>query len=60
MIGCVSGSPKRTLNSSTFGPFLRDHEPGVEDALVGAAVAVGRVGDGHEDVALDLPHAGAR
>ena len=32
---CVSGSPKRQLNSSTFGPRLGDHQARVEDAVVG-------------------------
>ena len=31
-IDCVSGSPKRQLNSSTFGPSARQHQPGEEDA----------------------------
>jgi hypothetical protein len=33
MIGCVSGSPKRTLNSITFGARRRiDHQARVEEA----------------------------
>ena len=36
---CVSGSPKRTLNSSTLGPSASDHQPGVEDAVEGGARA---------------------
>ena len=36
----VSGSPKRTLNSSTRGPLLGEHQAGVEHAVKrGAALA---------------------
>ena len=35
----VSGSPKRALNSSTFGPPRPDHQAGVEDAVEGMAAA---------------------
>ena len=31
---CASGSPKRTLNSSTLGPSVGQHEPGVQHAAV--------------------------
>ena len=39
MIGCVSGSPRRQLNSSIFGlPSRVDHQAGVEEAGEGHAV----------------------
>ena len=42
---CVSGSPKRQLNSSTFGPVGRQHQAGIEDAAVGRAAPRERVDD---------------
>jgi hypothetical protein len=39
MIGCVSGSPMRQLNSTTRGSALGvDHQAGVQEAGVGQAV----------------------
>ena len=32
--GCVSGSPRRTLNSSTLGPSARHHQAGVEETSI--------------------------
>ena len=40
-----SGSPKRTLNSSSFGPVLGHHQPGVEHAAIGRALRA-HAGDG--------------
>ena len=40
MIGWVSGSPKRQLNSMTFGlPVGIDHQAGVQEAGVDVAFA---------------------
>ena len=38
-IACVSGSPKRQLNSSTRGPVLGEHQPGVEEPDEGRSAA---------------------
>ena len=57
-IGCVSGSPKRQLNSMTRGcPAVVDHEAGVEKAAivdaVGGEAAHGRQHDLAHDALVD-------
>ena len=52
MIGCVSGSPSRQLNSSVFGVARRvDHQAGVEEADVGRAVLRHALDRGLDDLA---------
>ena len=53
-IGCVSGSPKRQLNSSTLGvPSGCDHDAGVQEAEVRRAFARERRDRGQHHLAHD-------
>ena len=50
----VSGSPKRQLNSSTFGPASVEHQAGVEDAVEGRAAPAHQLDDRPVDDVGDL------
>ena len=50
---CASGSPKRTLNSITFGSIGGQHEPDKKEASELAALAAHAFQDGQDDLVHD-------